>query len=92
MALMEACINIKEALGRSTGKIHLSFKAADDRLAVRLRPEGISGVETDLVKAWGMKMLRTLMDEVKLHRTAQGFELLMVKRSVAAANAKGEAV
>ena len=39
-----------------------------------------------------MKMLRTLMDEVKLHRTAQGFELVMVKRSTAAASAKGEAV
>jgi hypothetical protein len=38
-----------------------------------------------------MKMLRKLMDEVKLHRTAQGFELVMVKRSIAAASAKGEA-
>ena len=33
------------------------------------------------------------MDEVKLHRTAQGFELVMVKRSTAAwASAKSEAV
>jgi hypothetical protein len=39
-----------------------------------------------------MKMLRTLMDDVKLHRTAQGFELVMLKRSITAANAKGEAV
>jgi anti-sigma regulatory factor (Ser/Thr protein kinase) len=92
MALMEACINIKEAFAGDTGKIHLGFQAADDHLRVRLRPEGISGTETDLVKAWGMKMLRTLMDEVKLHRTAQGFELVMLKRSVTAANAKGEAV
>ena len=92
MALMEACINIKEALASDTGKIHLGFKIAADRMLVRLRPEGIGGTETDLVKAWGMKMLRTLMDEVKLHRTAQGFELVMVKRSTAAANAKGEAV
>jgi len=92
MALMEACINIKEALASASGKIHLGFKVADDHLLVRLRPEGIGGAETDLVKAWGMKMLRTLMDEVKLHRTAQGFELVLVKRTVAAANAKGEAV
>ena len=92
MALMEACINLKEALASDTGKIHVGFKIADDLLLVRLRPEGISGTETDLVKAWGMKMLRTLMDEVKLQRTAKGFELVMIKRSVAAANAKGEAV
>lgn len=92
MALMEACINIKEALASDNGKIHLGFKVTEDGLLVRLRPEGISGTETDLVKAWGMKMLKTLMDEVKLHRTAQGFELIMVKRFVGAANAKGEAV
>jgi hypothetical protein len=92
MALMEACINVKEAFAGDTGKIHLGFRVAEDLVSVRLRPEGGIGAETDLVKAWGMKMLRTLMDEVKLHRTAQGFELVMVKRSTAAANAKGEAV
>ncbi len=92
MALMEACINIKEALAKDKGKIHLGFKIADDRLSIHLRPEGFDGGEIDLVKAWGMKMLRTLMDEVKLHRTTQGFELIMVKRSVAAASAKSEAV
>ena len=92
MALMEACINVKEALASDTGKIYLGFKIANNLLVVHLRPEGIGGTETDLVKAWGMKMLRTLMDEVKLHRTVQGFELVMVKRSVAAANAKSEAV
>jgi anti-sigma regulatory factor (Ser/Thr protein kinase) len=92
MALMEACINVKEALSSHAGMIHLGFKTVDDLLLVRLRPEGIGGTETDLVKAWGMKMLRTLMDEVKLQRTAKGFELVMIKRSVAAANAKGEAV
>ena len=41
MALMEACINIKEALASDRGKIHLGFKTADDRLSVRLRPEGV---------------------------------------------------
>jgi len=91
MALMEACINIKEAFASDTGRIHLGFKTAENHLSVRLLPEGVAGAETDLVKAWGMKMLRKLMDEVKLHRTAQGFELVMVKRSIAAASAKGEA-
>jgi hypothetical protein len=92
MALMEACINVKDAFAGDTGKIHLGFRIAEDLVSVRLRPEGVVGAETDLVKAWGMKMLRTLMDEVKLHRTARGFELVMVKRSTAAENAKGEAV
>ena len=92
MALMEACINIKEALANEKGKIHLGFKIGDDRLSIHLQPEGFDGGEIDLVKAWGMKMLRTLMDEVKLHRTTQGFELIMVKRSIAAASAKGETV
>lgn len=89
MALMEACINMKEALAKDTGKIHLSFELAGDRVLIRLRPDGLDGLEADLIKAWGMKMLRTLMDEVKLQRTAQGFALHMVKRLVAAANAKG---
>ena len=88
MALMEACINIKETLATETGKIHLRFKITDDRVTVRLRPEGMRVTETDLVQAWGMKILRTLMDEVKLNRTADGFELLMVKLLVAPANAK----
>jgi anti-sigma regulatory factor (Ser/Thr protein kinase) len=92
MALMEACINIKEALASDKGKIHLGFRIADDRLSIHLQPEGFDGGEIDLVKAWGMKMLRTLMDEVKLHRTTQGIELIMVKRSIAAANTKSEAV
>ena len=92
MALMEACINIREAFVSHTGRIHLAFKAAEGHLSVRLRPEGVVGAETDLIKAWGMKMLKTLMDDVKLHRTAHGFELVMVKRSTPTANAKSEAV
>ena len=92
LALMEACVNVKDALASHTAKIHLGFGIAEDRFLVRLRPENLKETETDLVKAWGMKMLRTLMDEVKLHRTAQGFELLMVKRFIASANAKSEAV
>src|SRR5262245_30825811 len=91
MALMEACINIKETLALETGKIHLRFKITDDRVTVRLRPEGMRVAETDLVQAWGMKILRTLMDEVKLNRTADGFELLMVKLLVTPANAKSRA-
>jgi anti-sigma regulatory factor (Ser/Thr protein kinase) len=92
MALMEACINARGALPSDAGKIHLSFSVASDRLLVRLRPEGIGGGEIDLAQTWGMKVLKTLMDEVKLHRTALGFELVLVKQTVAAANAKGEAV
>lgn len=92
MALMEACINIKEAVASEAGRIHLSFKTASHRLVVHLRAEGRIGAETDPVQAWGMKMLRTLMDDVRLRRTAQGFELVMTKHLPAAANAKSEAV
>jgi hypothetical protein len=54
MALMEACINIKEAFASDTGRIHLGFKTAENHLSVRLLPEGVAGAETDFVKAWGM--------------------------------------
>ena len=79
MALMEACINIKEAAASESGKIFFVFKVASDRLLVQMHTEAPGIAQSDPVKAWGMKMLQTLMDEVHLNHTHQGFELLMTK-------------
>lgn len=78
MALMEACINIKESVVSQTGKIHMLFKTGTDRLIIEMHVEGRS-VESDPVKAWGMKMLQSLMDEVRLTHTPQGLGLVMTK-------------
>ncbi len=90
MALMEACVNIKEAAGDQQGMIRLIFKAAAGHLVVHLAAEPASLIAADPIKAWGMKMLRTLMDDVKLQRGPAGFELVMTKFPRRVVNAKGE--
>ena len=83
MAVMEACINAKEILGSSTGKIHLHFQLTENRLQTKFFVE-TSGFghrpPTDATgQAWNLRLLQTLMDEVKITHTHFGLELAMVK-------------
>jgi hypothetical protein len=83
MALIEACISAKEAAPSETGKIHITFHAAPSRLTIQVSVEP-SPVETRQAgtqspKSWSLKILQTLMDEVKVIQTRFGFELVMTK-------------
>ena len=89
MALIEACVNAKEVSPTGTGKIHLTFQTASDRLISRLFIESPPTKREQVSTAWSLKMLQNLMDEVKLSHTHHGLELVMTKYL---RNAKGEAV
>ena len=82
MALMEACINVKENLPNESGKIHLNFQTALDRLIIQMYVEVKPGLQFSgkgASQGWSLKMLRTLMDDVQVSHTARGFELVMIK-------------
>ncbi len=84
MALMEACINAKENLASEGGKIHLNFQTALDRLVIQMFVEAKPSpqlLKKDATQGWSVKMLRTLMDDVRVSHTARGFELVMIKYS-----------
>jgi anti-sigma regulatory factor (Ser/Thr protein kinase) len=78
VALTEACINVKEAATGKWKRMHVTFKAANDRLIIQMRTEAFS-TEGDPAKAWGLKVLQTLMDDVCLNPTDQGFEVTITK-------------
>jgi hypothetical protein len=83
MALIEACINAKDAASSQTERIRLKFQTAPDRLITHLHYEPLAANEAltgkEATKGWSIKMLQTLMDEVKLCHTHHGLELVMTK-------------
>lgn len=83
MALIEACISAKEAAPTKTGKIHLSVHTAPERLTthvyVETSPTERRTFGTQASKSWSLKILQTLMDEVKVAQTHLGLELVMTK-------------
>jgi len=78
MALMEACINMKETMGAVGGRIHVQFQTGPGKLTIHMRTAA-RVASVDPMKDWGLKILQTLMDDVRLNHTPQGFELTMVK-------------
>ncbi len=88
MALLEACVNVKESMEEGQGRIHLAFKTSLNRLTVHLRILPASAFTGDPAKTWGIKMLRALMDDVHVQHGPAGFELVMEKSPRPAVNAK----
>ena len=83
MALIEACINAKEAAAGHAEKIHLKFQTGPDRLIAHLYfellPTKNALTHKEAPKGWSLKMLQTLMDDVRLSHTHRGLELTMTK-------------
>ena len=82
-AVLEACINAREAAGSPKAKIHLQFKAGQNSLVTQLRVDLPAGMEQILgkpsTKIWNLSLLQSLMDDVRVVRTHLGWELFMVK-------------
>jgi len=92
MALIEACINASEHSKMKDGKIVVKFIVDYDKLIVYVGNEG-NGFEPSLVRepnidqkirsgsyrGWGIKLMRSLMDEVKFEKGSGGTKLKMVK-------------
>ncbi len=91
-AIVEACINASEHSFSPDRKIYQRFRVESDRLVVTISSRGIvptnlsgtnSGSETNEAaeerRGWGLKLIRTLMDEVEFERVDDGTSLRMTK-------------
>jgi serine/threonine-protein kinase RsbW len=93
-AIVEACINASEHSFSPDRKIYQRFRVESDRLVVTISsrgvvPTNISGgannqnhEAADLAeerRGWGLKLIRSLMDEVEFERVDDGTRLRMTK-------------
>ncbi|HEY3103513.1 MAG TPA: ATP-binding protein [Pyrinomonadaceae bacterium] len=89
LALVEACINATEHSLSPDRKIYQRFRVEDDKLVVTVASRGVvpaglgqNGDANGSVKSrrgWGLKLIKTLMDEVEFERVDDGTQLRMTK-------------
>jgi len=90
LALVEACINAAEHSLSPDRKIYQRFRVENDKLVVTVASRGV--VPTNLAgqnggsngegksrRGWGLKLIKTLMDEVEFERVDDGTQLRMTK-------------
>jgi serine/threonine-protein kinase RsbW len=94
-ALIEACINASEHSLSPDRKIYQRFRVESDRLVVTVSsrgvvPPGVNGqngeshnggeaADSKGRRGWGLKLIRSLMDEVEFERVDDGTRLRMTK-------------
>ena len=93
-AIVEACINASEHSLSPDRKIYQRFRVEDDKLVITISSRGVlpgnieasSAARTakttgvlDQRRGWGLKLIRTLMDEVEFERVDEGTSLRMTK-------------
>ncbi|HYP00292.1 MAG TPA: ATP-binding protein, partial [Pyrinomonadaceae bacterium] len=92
-ALIEACINASEHSLSPDRKIYQRFRLESDKLIVTVSSRGIivpspthagtngseAREENNGRRGWGLKLIRTLMDEVEFERVDDGTRLRMTK-------------
>ncbi|MFL6228879.1 MAG: ATP-binding protein [Pyrinomonadaceae bacterium] len=93
-ALVEACINASEHSLSPDRKIYQRFRVESDKLVVTVSSRGVrmpattqgpgsngSEANGDATgrRGWGLKLIRTLMDEVEFERVDDGTRLRMTK-------------
>ena len=93
-ALIEACINATEHSLSPDRKIYQRFRVESDRLVVTVSSRGVippaansqngdnnegEAAENRERRGWGLKLIRSLMDEVEFERVDDGTRLKMTK-------------
>jgi serine/threonine-protein kinase RsbW len=91
-AIVEACINASEHSFSPDRKIYQRCRVESDRLVITISSRGVlpgnlngAGGRSDTTEAaderrgWGLKLIRTLMDEVEFERVDDGTSLRMTK-------------
>jgi len=94
-AIVEACINASEHSFSPDRKIYQRFRVENDRLVITISSRGVvptniggnvgqsENHETadlgDERRGWGLKLIRSLMDEVEFERVDEGTRLRMTK-------------
>jgi serine/threonine-protein kinase RsbW len=97
-AVVEACINASEHSLSPDRKIYQRFRVENDKLVITISSRGVlpasltSASEDHLTsdrRGWGLKLIRTLMDEVEFEHVDEGTRLRMTKYRRPAAMAEG---
>jgi serine/threonine-protein kinase RsbW len=92
-AIVEACINASEHSLSPDRKIYQRFRVESDRLVITISSRGIvpvgitqgtvkggeQDIESEARRGWGLKLIRSLMDEVEFERVDEGTSLRMTK-------------
>lgn len=90
-ALIEACINAAEHSLSPDRKIYQRFQVEDDKLVITVASRGVlpaqsanNGGASEQAngngrRGWGLKLIKTLMDEVEFERVDDGTQLKMTK-------------
>jgi len=86
-ALVEACINATEHSLSPDRKIYQKFSVEADKIVMTISNRGLrlTDVKSEEVKpiegrrGWGLKLMRTLMDEVKIEQVDDGTRISMTK-------------
>ncbi len=86
-ALVEACINATEHSLSPDRKIYQKFSVEEDKIIITISNRGVrlSGKKAleispnDERRGWGLKLLKTLMDEVKFEQVDDGTRISMTK-------------
>jgi serine/threonine-protein kinase RsbW len=91
-AVVEACINASEHSFSPDRKIYQRFRVESDRLVVTISSRGVvptnlngasprpeTNAAAEERRGWGLKLIRTLMDEVEFERVDDGTSLRMTK-------------
>jgi len=92
LALIEACINAIEHSGSYDKKVTLKFTALEERFEITIECPGkffdIENIEevdveekmhSEHKRGWGMKLIRTIMDEVRIERIDDRTRLVLIK-------------
>lgn len=92
-AVVEACINAAEHSLSPDRKIVQKYSVAADKITITISNRGLRLADKQPVaideatnerRGWGLKLIRGLMDEVKIEDTDDGTRITMVKRLASA--------
>lgn len=86
-ALVEACINASEHSLSPDKKIYQRFAVDDDKLTITISNRGLRLADKntkeiapeDGRRGWGLKLMKGLMDDVRIEQTDDGSRITMVK-------------
>lgn len=86
-ALVEACINAAEHSLSPDRKIYQKFTIEDDKIVITISNRGLRLADKTAKeitpdegrRGWGLKLMKTLMDEVKFEQTDDGTRISMTK-------------
>jgi serine/threonine-protein kinase RsbW len=84
-ALVEACINAAEHSLSPDRRTHQRFVVEPDRITITVQNRGLRLADKENTptnedrRGWGLKLMRSLMNEVTVERTDDGTKITMVK-------------